>query len=184
MARASLRLVKFCWYRTFWSPVSNRSSPLAQQHLIERRSAAPAIQVRPPAPPHVPSKNARADREYWRRKKSSSDRRGLLERVLCKGKDLMDLFSTDRRKPFQNSSIVEPGPGARTRRQPAGAAETPSPTELPGVSIDSTTPTPVHTSSLSLIRRLSNPRERYVAPPCRTPAGWQFVLADQDGYAL
>ena len=97
--------------------------------------------------------NGPAEPGCWRRKEPSRNRRGLLKRILGKSKNLVHLFSTDRREPFQElgyrGTLVEVleqsgNPQART-------TEAPRPAKLAGVSVDGATAAPVHTPSLSSI---------------------------------
>ena len=91
--------------------------------------------------------------ECWRRKGSSRNRRGPVERTLGKGKNLMRVLSTDRREPLQKlvygRALVEVFKQRRNRH--ARASETPRPAKLLGVPVDSAAKTPVHAVSLSLM---------------------------------
>lgn len=64
------------------------------------RSPVPATRARPPAPSRDLAENARAEPACWRQKESSRDCRGLFQGILSKGKNLVDLFPTNRREPF------------------------------------------------------------------------------------
>ena len=68
----------------------------------------------------------------------------------------MRLLSTDKREPLQklvNGRALVDVLEQRGNRQ-AGAAKAPCPAKLPGVPVDSTAKTPIHTSSLPLIGRV------------------------------
>jgi hypothetical protein len=75
-----------------------RAQLVQGDHLpIVRQFSADFVRPCHLVPPQKPRQRSRRVRV----KTASSDRRRLLERILRKGKDLMHLFTIDRREPFQ-----------------------------------------------------------------------------------
>jgi len=75
------------------------------------------------------------------------------KRALDEGKNLVNLFSTDRREPFQELvycrtlvEVLEQGSNRQAR-----TSEAPGSAKLASLPVNSATSTPIHTVSLSLI---------------------------------
>ena len=88
---------------------------------------------------------------YSRRTKSSRNNRGLLKRVLGKGKNLVHLFPANSGEPLDELvygrpliKVFEQGGNRKAR-----ALETPAAPKLPWVPIDRAAKAPVHTDILN-----------------------------------
>ena len=121
-------------------------APFARPRQAALHSPGPAIPAHPSALPHVLARTGPVELGCWRRTGSLSDRRGLVQRTLGKGENVVHLLSTDRRKPLQKLvdgrtlvEVLKQG-GNRKARTP----EAPCPAKLPGCPVDSAAKAPVH----------------------------------------